>query len=119
LRILSLGVLCLLASGAGLWGQAPTRGIGGRACHGWRTGQILQLRADAHVMSECSDQAKVEIRGPGGCEQPRRYRMASGNGARIAPSSMRMTITQIGTGAFVLESGRGHAIDLEPTFVCP
>jgi hypothetical protein len=45
--------------------------------------------------------------------------MASGNGARIAPSSVPMTITQIGIGAFVLESGRGHAIDLKPTFVCP
>ena len=102
---------------SGGWGLM--RGIGGRACHGWRTGQILQLRADAHVMSECSDQAKVEIRGPGGCEQPRRYRMASGNGARISPSSVPRTITQFGIGAFVLESYRGHAIDLEPTFVCP
>ena len=45
--------------------------------------------------------------------------MASGNGARIAPSSVPMTITQFGTGAFVLESGRGHAIDLEPAFVYP
>ena len=45
--------------------------------------------------------------------------MASGNGARIAPSSVTMTITQIGAGAFVLEPGAGHAIDLEPTYVYP
>ena len=116
------------------------RGIGGRACHGWRMGQILQLRADAHVMSECSDQEEAppvvtlwgrqrsreellaragrleqmagmrlvdggdgaergvrllgcttgaglgfEIPRTGRCEHPRRYRMASGNGARIVP----------------------------------
>ena len=45
--------------------------------------------------------------------------MASGNGARIAPPSVPMTITQIGAGEFVLESGCGHAIDLEPTYVYP
>ena len=45
--------------------------------------------------------------------------MASGNGARIAPSSVPMTITQIGAGAFVLEAVGGHAIDLEPTYVYP
>jgi hypothetical protein len=33
--------------------------MGREACHGWRVGQILQLRADAHVMSECSDQEEV------------------------------------------------------------
>jgi hypothetical protein len=41
--------------------------------------------------------------------------MASGNGARIAPSSVPVTITQIGSGEFVLEPGGGHATDLEPT----
>ena len=41
--------------------------------------------------------------------------MASGHGARIVPPSVPMTITQIGAGDFVLEPGRGHAIDLEPT----
>jgi hypothetical protein len=41
--------------------------------------------------------------------------MASGNGARIAPSSVPVRITQIGIGEFVLEPGGGHAIDLEPT----
>ncbi|HEY2763697.1 MAG TPA: hypothetical protein VGJ13_06745 [Pseudonocardiaceae bacterium] len=45
--------------------------------------------------------------------------MASGNGVRIVPSSVPMTITQIGTGEFVLESGSGHAIDLEPTYGYP
>jgi hypothetical protein len=45
--------------------------------------------------------------------------MASGNGARIVPPSALMTITQIGAGAFVLEPARGHAIDLEPTYVYP
>jgi hypothetical protein len=45
--------------------------------------------------------------------------MASGNGARIVPPTVPMTITQIGTGEFVLESGCGHAIDLEPTYVYP
>ena len=55
--------------------------------------------------------------------------MASGNGARIAPPSVPMTITQIGAGELVLEPGRGHAIDLppgrghaidlEPTYVYP
>ena len=46
-------------------GDGADAGIVGRACQGWRMGQILQLRADAHVMSECSDQAKVEIRRTG------------------------------------------------------
>ena len=41
--------------------------------------------------------------------------MASGNGARIVPPSVLMTITQIGAREFVLEPGRRHAIDLEPT----
>ena len=55
--------------------------------------------------------------------------MASGNGARIVPPSVPMTITQIGAGELVLEPGRGHAIDLppgrghaidlEPTYVYP
>ena len=45
--------------------------------------------------------------------------MASGNGARIVPPSVPMTITRIGGGGFVLEPGRGHAIDLEPTSVYP
>ena len=45
--------------------------------------------------------------------------MASGSGARIVPSAVPMTITQIGAGEFVLEPGRGHAIDLEPTDVYP
>jgi hypothetical protein len=45
--------------------------------------------------------------------------MASGNGARIAPSSVPMTITQIGAGAFAPGPGGGHAIDLEPTDVYP
>ena len=31
----------------------------GGACHGWQLGQILHLRADAHVMSECSDQEEA------------------------------------------------------------
>jgi hypothetical protein len=30
-----------------------------------------------------------------------------------------MTITRFGAGEVVLESGRGHAIDLEPTCVYP
>ena len=55
--------------------------------------------------------------------------MASGNGARIVPPAVPMTITQIGAGELVLEPGRGHtidlppgrghAIDLEPTYVYP
>jgi hypothetical protein len=45
--------------------------------------------------------------------------MASGNGARIGPPAVPMTIGQIGAGAFVLESGSGHAIDPEPTSVYP
>ena len=45
--------------------------------------------------------------------------MASGIGAQIAPSSVPMTITRIGVGEFVLEPGRGHAIDPEPTSVYP
>jgi hypothetical protein len=40
-------------------GERVAGGIWGGACHGWRMGQILQLRADAHVMSECSDQEEV------------------------------------------------------------
>ena len=70
-------------------------------------------------MSECSDQAEVEILRTGGCEHPRRYRMASGSGARIVPPTVTMTITQIGAGEVVLESGSGHATDLEPTYVYP
>ena len=71
-------------------------------------------------MSECSDQAKVEIRRTGRLRAtPRRYRMASGNGVRIVPPSVPMTITPIGAGEFVLDSGRGHGIDLEPTDVYP
>jgi hypothetical protein len=45
--------------------------------------------------------------------------MASGSGARIVPPAVPMTITQIGAGEFVLESGSGHAIDLELTYVYP
>ena len=45
--------------------------------------------------------------------------MTSGNGARIVPPSVPMTITQTGAGEFVLEPGRGHPIDLEPTYVYP
>ena len=45
--------------------------------------------------------------------------MASGNGARIGPPAVPMTIGQIGAGEFVLEPGRGHAIDPEPTYVYP
>ena len=45
--------------------------------------------------------------------------MASGNGARIVPPSVPMTITQTGAGEFALDSGGGHAIDLEPTCVYP
>jgi hypothetical protein len=45
--------------------------------------------------------------------------MASGNGVRIVPPSVPMTITPIGPGRFVLDSGRGHGIDLEPTDVYP
>ena len=45
--------------------------------------------------------------------------MASGNGARIVPPSVLMTITQIAAGEFDLESGSEHAIDLEPTYVYP
>jgi hypothetical protein len=45
--------------------------------------------------------------------------MASGNGARIVPPAVPMTITRIGAGEFVLEPGRGHAIDPEPTSVYP
>ena len=45
--------------------------------------------------------------------------MASGNRARIVPPAVPITITQIGDGEFVLEPGRGHAIDLEPTYVYP
>ena len=45
--------------------------------------------------------------------------MASGNGARIGPAAVPMTITQIGAGEFALESGREHAIDPEPTSVYP
>jgi hypothetical protein len=70
-------------------------------------------------MSECSDQAEVEIPQTGSCEHPRRYRMASGSGARIVPPAVPMTITQTGAGEVVLESGSGHATDLEPTYVYP
>jgi hypothetical protein len=45
--------------------------------------------------------------------------MAGGNGARIVPPAVPMTITRIGAGELVLESGRRHAIDPEPTSVCP
>ena len=45
--------------------------------------------------------------------------MANGNGTRIVPPSAPMAITQIGGGEFVLEPGREHAIDLEPTSVYP
>jgi len=45
--------------------------------------------------------------------------MASGSGARIVPSAVPMTITQIGAGEVVLESGRGNATGLEPTCVYP
>jgi hypothetical protein len=45
--------------------------------------------------------------------------MASGNGVRIVPPSVPMTITPIGAGQFVVEPGRGHAIDLEPADVYP
>lgn len=45
--------------------------------------------------------------------------MASGNGARIVPPSVPATITQIVAEELVLESGSGHAIDLEPTYVYP
>jgi hypothetical protein len=45
--------------------------------------------------------------------------MASGNGARIGPPAVPMTITRIGAGEFVLESGNAHAIDPEPTSVYP
>ena len=45
--------------------------------------------------------------------------MASGNGARIAPSSVPVTIMQIGIGEFVLEAGGGNAIDPEPTYLYP
>jgi hypothetical protein len=45
--------------------------------------------------------------------------MASGNGARIVPPAVPMTITRIGAGELVLETGRGHAIDPEPTSVYP
>ena len=40
-------------------GRALTWGIAGRGCHGWQRGQILQLRADAQVMSECSDREEA------------------------------------------------------------
>lgn len=45
--------------------------------------------------------------------------MASGNSARIVPPAVPMTITRTGAGELVLESGRGHAIDPEPTSVYP
>ena len=45
--------------------------------------------------------------------------MASGSGARILPPTVPMTITRIGAGEVVLEPGRGHATDLEPTCVYP
>jgi hypothetical protein len=45
--------------------------------------------------------------------------MASGNGVRIVPPSVPMTITPIGAGEFVPGSGSGHGIDLEPADVYP
>jgi hypothetical protein len=45
--------------------------------------------------------------------------MASGNGVRIVPPAVPMTITRISAGEFVLEPGSGHAIDPEPTSVYP
>jgi hypothetical protein len=102
-------------------------------------GRYCKLRADAHVLSECSDQEVPPVvtlwdgSGAGrscspawagwnrwpGYAPPRRYRMASGNGARIGPAAVPMTITRIGAGELVLETGRGHAIDPEPTSVYP
>src|SRR3954462_11920894 len=95
-------------------------------------GRYCKRRADGHVMSECSDKEEVApvvtfwgrqwsreelLAGVGRLEQvagirtPRRYRMAGGNGARIVPPAVPMTITRIGAGELVLESGRRHAID--------
>lgn len=103
-------------------------------------GRYCKLRADAHGMSECSGQDEVppvvtfwgrqwsreeRLAGVGRLDQvarirtPRRYRMASGNGARMVPPAVPMTIAWIGAGEFVLEPGRGHAIDPEPTSVYP